>query len=133
MPFWQFFREGRDGHALLVQPSRIPRWIWKILFALGAYEFLATRKAKLEGALFCRVQSGKKTVWANFNFLPNKLIFCCEKYSRGETICGNMVLTFADTPHYIWKRSLWYVGIVPKGKDFIPKIWNEFWLNSWSR
>ena len=37
-------------------------------------------------------------VAANFNFLPNKLIFCCGNYSReetiqgrAETVCGNMV------------------------------------------
>jgi hypothetical protein len=36
VPFWQFFRQGRDGHALLVRPSRIPQRISKILFALGA-------------------------------------------------------------------------------------------------
>ena len=38
MPFWQNFRQGRDG--LLVRPSRIPHRISKILFALGANEFL---------------------------------------------------------------------------------------------
>ena len=26
-PFWQVFREGRDGRTLLVQPSRISQWI----------------------------------------------------------------------------------------------------------
>ena len=31
------FREGRDGCALLVQSSRIPWWIWKILFAFGCW------------------------------------------------------------------------------------------------
>ena len=41
VPFWQFFREGRNGRALLVRPLRIPRWIWKILFVLGSYELLA--------------------------------------------------------------------------------------------
>ena len=25
------------------------------------------------------------------NFLPNKLNFCCENYSRGDAICGNTV------------------------------------------
>ena len=52
------FSEGRDGHALLVQPSRITRWILKILFALGADEFLAM----LEVTPFFKVQSGKITV-----------------------------------------------------------------------
>ncbi len=50
------------GH--LVQPSRIPRWISKILFALGADEFLAMMegkiRAELEMAYFFKVQSGKK-------------------------------------------------------------------------
>ena len=41
MPFWQFFRLGRDDRALLVQPSRIPHRILKIIFALDADEFLA--------------------------------------------------------------------------------------------
>ena len=27
VPFWQFFRKGQDGRALLVQPSRIPHRI----------------------------------------------------------------------------------------------------------
>ena len=29
VPFWQFFRKGQDGRALLVQPSRIPHRISK--------------------------------------------------------------------------------------------------------
>ena len=62
MPFWQFYRQGRDGRALLVWPSRIPRWISKILFALGFYEFLAMLEAKLERPHFLKVQSGKITV-----------------------------------------------------------------------
>ena len=40
------FRQGRDGRALLVWPSRIPRWIWKIRFVLGFYEFLAMLEGK---------------------------------------------------------------------------------------
>ena len=41
VPFWQFLRQGRDGHALLVGPSRIPHRISKIICALDADEFLA--------------------------------------------------------------------------------------------
>ena len=44
--FWQFFRQGRDGHARLFRPLRIPLRISKILFAFGADEFLATLKGK---------------------------------------------------------------------------------------
>ena len=50
VPFWQFFRQGRDGRALLVRPSRIPHRISKILFALGADEFLAMLKGKIREA-----------------------------------------------------------------------------------
>ena len=46
VPFWQYFRQGRDGRALLVQPSRIPSWISKIIFALGSYGFLAMLEGK---------------------------------------------------------------------------------------
>ena len=40
VPFWPFFREGRDGHALLVQPSKMHYSIGKIIFVLGADEYL---------------------------------------------------------------------------------------------
>ena len=70
MPFWQLFSQGRDGHALLVRPLRIPRWTptssvqvliredkldylknplldFKILFVLGSYEVLALLNGKI--------------------------------------------------------------------------------------
>ena len=59
VPFWQFFRQGRDGRALLVRPTRIPHRISKILFALGADEFLAMLEGNIREASF---QSGKITV-----------------------------------------------------------------------
>ena len=62
MPFWQFFRQGRDGRALLVRPSRIPHRISKNLFALGADEFLAMLEGKIRVIPFFKVQSGKITV-----------------------------------------------------------------------
>ena len=53
VPFWQFFRQGRDGHALLVRPLRIPHRISRIIFALGAAdEFLAMLEGKIREALF---------------------------------------------------------------------------------
>jgi len=52
VPFWQFFRQGRDGRALLVQSSRIPRWISKIVFALGADDFLAILEGRIREGLF---------------------------------------------------------------------------------
>ena len=47
VPFWQFFKQGWDGLALLVWPSRIPHRISNILFALGADEFLAMLEGKI--------------------------------------------------------------------------------------
>ena len=56
--FWQFFRQGRDGRALLARPSRIPHRIWKIIFVLGADEFLAMLEGKIrEGPFF------KGSIW----------------------------------------------------------------------
>jgi hypothetical protein len=45
-------RMGQDGRALLVQPSRIPHRISKILFASGADEFLAMLEGKIREAPF---------------------------------------------------------------------------------
>jgi hypothetical protein len=52
VPFWQFFRQGWDGRALLVRPSRIPHRISKVLFVLGADEFLAMLEGKIREAPF---------------------------------------------------------------------------------
>ena len=62
LPFWQFFRQGWDGRALLVQTSRIPHRISKILLALGADEFLAMLEGKLREAPFLKFRSYKITV-----------------------------------------------------------------------
>ena len=48
--FWQFFRQGRDGRAVLVLPSRIPDRISKIIFALGVDEFVAILEGKIREA-----------------------------------------------------------------------------------
>ena len=56
VPFWQFFRKGRDGRALIVQPSRIPHRISKILFALGADGFLVMLEGKIRECLFFYVK-----------------------------------------------------------------------------
>ena len=50
------------SRALLVWPSRIPHRISKILFALGANEFLAMLEGKIREALFFKVRSGATTV-----------------------------------------------------------------------
>ena len=52
VPFWQFFKKGRDGLALILRPSRIPHGISKILFALCADEFLAMLEGTIRDAPF---------------------------------------------------------------------------------
>ena len=52
VPFCQFFRQGRDGRALLVRPSKIPPRISKNLLAVGAVEFLAMLEGKIKEAPF---------------------------------------------------------------------------------
>ena len=62
VPFWQFFRKGRDGCALIVRPLRIPHRNSKIVFALGANEFLVMLEGKIRETLSFKVQPGKITV-----------------------------------------------------------------------
>jgi hypothetical protein len=50
--FWLFFRQGQDGRALLVWPSKIPHRISKMIFALDADEFLAMLEGKIREAPF---------------------------------------------------------------------------------
>ena len=56
MPFWQFFRKGWDGRALLVRPSKIHHSIWKILFVFGADEYLERLEGKIRKCLFFYVK-----------------------------------------------------------------------------
>ena len=61
MPFWQFSRKGWDGRALLVRPLKMHHSISKILFVLGADEYLDW-KAKLESAYYFILKYSKVTV-----------------------------------------------------------------------
>ena len=56
VPFWQFFRMGPDGRALLGQPSRIPHRNWKIIFVLGANEYIKRLEGKIRECLFFYVK-----------------------------------------------------------------------------
>ena len=56
VPFWQFFRMGWDGHALLGRPSRIPHRNWKNIFVLGADEYIERLEGKIKECLFFYVK-----------------------------------------------------------------------------
>ena len=62
MPFWQFFREAWEACALLVQTSKMHHSIWKILFVLGADEYLERLEGKIRKSLFFYVKIFKITV-----------------------------------------------------------------------
>ena len=65
MPFWQFFRKGWDGHALLVRPSKMHHIIWKILFVLCADEYLERLEGKIRKCFFFYVKIFKdnSVIW----------------------------------------------------------------------
>ena len=52
VPFWQLFKKGRDGRALLVGPSRIPHRISKIFFVYVSYEFLVILEGRIRETPF---------------------------------------------------------------------------------
>ena len=56
MPFWQFFRKGWNGRALLVRPSKMHHSIWKIILVLGADEYLERLESKIRKCLFFYVK-----------------------------------------------------------------------------
>ena len=98
MPFWQFFRQGQDGRALVVRPSRIPHRISKILFALSADELLAMLEGKIRVTPFLKVQSGKITVCARCH----SIIFC-SKLKRSiipHVFCVYLLLFFQFRPFF---------------------------------
>ena len=54
--FWRFLRKGWDGCTLLMQPSKIHHSIWRILFVLGADEYLERLEGKIRKCLFFYVK-----------------------------------------------------------------------------
>ena len=56
VPFWQFFWMDWDGRALLDRPSRIPHRNWKIIFVLGADEYIERLEGKIRECLFFYVK-----------------------------------------------------------------------------
>ena len=50
------FQKGLDGHARLVQPSKMHHSIWKIVFVLGADEYLERLEGKIRKCLFFYVK-----------------------------------------------------------------------------
>ena len=85
MPFWQFFRKGWDGRALLVQPSKSNHSIWKILFVLGSYEYLE----RLEGTV-------------------RDIIFFCVNKSDNYSVNGKLIIFFSGHYFATWSHRWWH-------------------------
>ena len=52
----EFFSQGWYGHALLIQPSKSHHSIWKIIFVLGADEYLERLEVKIRKCLLFYVK-----------------------------------------------------------------------------
>ena len=61
MSFWQFFRMGCDGCALLVQPLKSDHSKWKILLVLSSYEYLERLEGKTRDGIFFMLKYSKIT------------------------------------------------------------------------
>ena len=118
MPFWQFFRMGWNGCALLGQPSRIPHRNWKIFFVSGADECIERLEDKIRECLFllkyskitvcwrfrihCSISSTCyktliKPIWKHlfyynlFNFFQQKRGLDVNRYATKKTIAQGML------------------------------------------
>ena len=111
MPFWQFFRMGLDGSALLVPPSIILHRNSKNIFVLGADYSLERLEGKTRKGPFSKVQSGKITVWLAKNTNSSQRVLNClvlsapanmiKKYSG----CGDLI-SILPHAYFMLKQSL---------------------------
>ena len=63
MPFWQFFREGRDGHALLVQPSIFAHRKWPKMVVSASTNQVWTKITTRSFAWAFSIQIQIQAVW----------------------------------------------------------------------
>ena len=116
VPFWQFFIQGWCGRALIVRPSRIPRWISKINFVLGSYEFLAMLEGKSrKGPFFKRFNLVK---WQCDYFL-NRIHDLTRTWNRSDSYVSHCMY-IVQTVRYVCYECqcriwTWW--------DFTPLCW----------
>ena len=97
--------------------SRIPWWIWKILFVFSSYEFLSMWEAKIRKVPFYRVQSFEITVCYLSKIFDHDLPLGLGKES----------LTFLKLMQILryWK-FLWKVKIFQLRSKYTKKCQNNF-------
>ena len=95
MPFWQFFGEGWDGRALLVQPSKMHHRIWKILFVLGVDEYLERLEGKIRKCLFFYVK-----IFKNNSVI--RYLKSCENLFRFLFQKAQVLCTLKNSHHYLF-------------------------------
>ena len=129
IPFWQFFRKGWDGRALLVRPSKMHHSIWIFCFVLGANKYLERLEAKLESAYSFLLKYSKMTVCG---------AYCISNYS--EWVAVFLRSTLWQPPFYLVKiiahcAHLYYVQIYwnyLKGEFGLALFCRLFWKKSYS-
>ena len=67
MPFWQFFKNSWDGHALIARHSKTHHSIWKTLLVLGVDEYLERLEGKIRKFVFFHLKYSKITVPKSFH------------------------------------------------------------------
>ena len=133
MPFWNFFRIGWDGRALLVGPSRTPHRNKKVFLFWVLMTPWKDWKAKLERPHFLKVQSGKITVL--FTFLCIVYFICllfCALFLLFIYLSVHCLfhlfhppLKTWNLPHpWIWSGCPWMSCRNPKIKMITNKITN---------
>ena len=104
-----FFRKGWDGSALLVRPSKTHHSIWKIIFVLGADEYL--ERLELESAYSFMLKYSKITVCFKTILDWSKLVCTCsncfgseQKYIFINEFCQNRIgLECHNCANPVWR------------------------------
>ena len=110
MPFWQFFRKGWDGRALLVRPSKMHHRIGKILFVLSADEYLERLEGKIRMCLFFYVKITVCVIWRKKQFF--QFFHRNDKTSEGRWF-------------KLWKKNIW-IPLFKASFCSLPPLWPTF-------
>ena len=108
MPFWKSFRQGWAGSALLLRPSRIPRWISKIISALGSFKFLA---------IFWRIFWGILLTNFQKNFLIG-VYFLLEYFDKFFEVLTKLLMIFLMNflTNFLTNVDFFYYNILRNGE-----------------
>ena len=96
--FWQFFRKGWDGRALLVRPSKMHH---SILFVMGVYKYLSTY---LEKAYSFILKHSKITVCSYIPIANLQPTFTSPKNMFFQSRCFYFATIFIQGCYFISEK-----------------------------